>query len=191
MKWLSNECARHRQRICLQASGALPEAEQVEVESHLAACADCRNYRDEMKLVAALLVNWEKHFARITPSEAQQMRWAKAIKAAGESKRMRSVSPGLVLGVLWNELIWPCRRTWAGLAAVWLALALFNVSHSEHAHASVAKSSTPSAGMRLAFQEQERILAEILGPTTVAQPVEPPRRSSQPRSELKSIRLIG
>lgn len=27
---------------------------------------------------------------------------------------------------LWRELFWSCRRTWAGLATVWLGLLVFN-----------------------------------------------------------------
>ena len=30
---------------------------------------------------------------------------------------------------LWNELIWPSRRTWGALAAVWVVLAIINISN--------------------------------------------------------------
>ena len=32
---------------------------------------------------------------------------------------------------LWNELIWPSRRAWAGLAAVWVALAVVHFSQND------------------------------------------------------------
>ena len=95
--------------------------------------------------------------------------------------------PIAIILKLWRELIWPCRRIWAGLAAVWLVLAVFNLTHAEHGKTAVAKSSPPSAEVRIAFQEQQRLLAEILGPPRAAAPAEPPRRSNpRPRSERQT-----
>jgi hypothetical protein len=93
---------------------------------------------------------------------------------------------------LWRELVWPCRRTWAGLAAIWLLLAAFNLTHSERQQIAAVKSTLPPAEMRLVFQEQQQVLAELLGPTpAAAPPAEPPRRPDpQPRSERRSILLI-
>lgn len=89
---------------------------------------------------------------------------------------------------LWRELIWPCRRTWTGLAAAWLMLALFNLSQSNHNQVVTAQSSTSPGEMRLAYQEQRRVLAEIIGPSFSFSPTEPPRRPShQPRSQLRSV----
>lgn len=183
MKWFSNDCAHHRQKICLQAGGVLPEAERFEVESHLAACVDCQKYSAEMKSLVVPLANWEKHFARITPSQAQQMRWEKAIKVAGKSKPTHSVSPGLVLRILWNELIWPVRRIWAGLAAAWLFIVIANLNLSGGQPAAMAKDARPAAAMFLAWREQERMLAELVGRTepNVAEP--PKQPAPQPRSE--------
>ena len=84
---------------------------------------------------------------------------------------------------LWCELIWPCRRTWAGLAAVWLALLVFNLTQGERSQMVVAKSTTPPEEMRLALQEQRRVLEEIIG-STPPSAAEPPRRpDTQPRSQ--------
>jgi len=83
----------------------------------------------------------------------------------------------------WFELIWPARRIWSGLAAVWVALAIFHMMQTGGREAMVAKSTVPTAEVRLAFQEQQRLLAEILGPPPAAVP---PRRSPQPRSERQT-----
>lgn len=91
---------------------------------------------------------------------------------------------------LWRELIWPCHRTWAGLAAVWVAILAFNLSHSERGHIVTAKSTTPPGEVRLALQEQRRVLDELIEPTQPSQPVEPPRRpNTQPRSERRSAAM--
>lgn len=92
----------------------------------------------------------------------------------------------------WRELVWPCRRTWTGLAAVWLLLAIFNMTHAGHNQAVAGKSPPPTTEMRLAFQEQQRLLAELVGPPPPAPPTEPPRRQNhQPRSENRRTLLLG
>lgn len=87
---------------------------------------------------------------------------------------------------LWRELIWPCRRTWAGLAAVWLAILAFNLTHAEHSQIVTTKSTTPPEEMRLALREQRRVLEEIIGSTPPPSPTEPSRRpNTQPRSQRR------
>ncbi|HEY9174637.1 MAG TPA: hypothetical protein VI136_20315 [Verrucomicrobiae bacterium] len=91
------------------------------------------------------------------------------------------------LGLLYRELIWPCRRTWAGLAAAWVALAVFNLTQTEPARPTLAKSKTPPAELQMAFAEQQRLLAELIGPPPQPSPAAPPRRkpAEQPRSERR------
>ena len=97
--------------------------------------------------------------------------------------REPNVTIALVLK-LWRELFWPCRRTWAGMAAVWLAILVFNLTHAERGQIVTAKSTTPPEEMRLAFQEQRRVLEEIIGSTPPVSAAEPPRRPNiQPRSQ--------
>jgi hypothetical protein len=92
--------------------------------------------------------------------------------------------------LLWRELIWPCRRIWVGLAPVWVALLIFNATHSDHNQPQTARSTMPPGEMRLALQEQQRILAEIIGPQPPTSPAEPPRRqNNQPRSERRAVAL--
>ena len=117
----------------------------------------------------------------------------KALRAAAEVNR-RTV-PGRkftfaaavfhALTVPFRELILPARHIWAGLAAVWMALAIFNFLHADHRETVVAKTAVPAMEMRLAFQEQQRLLAEILGQPPAAAPTEPPRRDHQPRSDRR------
>jgi len=59
MKRLFNQCGRYRRSISLLASGALPERDRDAVENHLAACAGCRKYYEEIKSVSAPLAGWE------------------------------------------------------------------------------------------------------------------------------------
>lgn len=91
---------------------------------------------------------------------------------------------------LWRELIWPCRRTWTGLAVAWLAIVAFNLSQSGHSQTVTAKSTKPPGEMRLALQEQRRVLEELFGPPPSPSPAEPPRRpNNQPRSECRAVAM--
>src|SRR6266536_3599576 len=190
MKRVLDRCARYRPSLCLLASGALPRSERAGIETHLAACADCKHYYDEIKRVAVPLADWERDFAHIEPDRALQMRWAKAVRTAGEPESVRTLWPTLALRTAWRELIWPCRRTWAGLAAAWLGIAVFNLSNTDHREIVIGKSTIPPGEMRLALQEQRRVLAEIIGPSLSLSPAEPPRRpNNQPRSQLRSVAM--
>ena len=61
------------------------------------------------------------------------------------------------------ELVWPCRRTWAALAAVWIALFIFNVSQRDKAELAARKLPPPSPEAIMAWRQQERLLAELIG----------------------------
>jgi hypothetical protein len=64
-----------------------------------------------------------------------------------------------------RELVWPCRRTWTALAAVWVALFIFNVSQRDKAELAARKLPPPSPEAILAWRQQERLLAELIGPS--------------------------
>jgi hypothetical protein len=70
-----------------------------------------------------------------------------------------------VLRLLWRELIIPCRRTWAGLAAVWMALFIFNVSQRDESELAARKLPPPSPEAIMAWRQQEKLLAELIGPS--------------------------
>jgi predicted anti-sigma-YlaC factor YlaD len=48
-------CARHRQRVSLQADGELPYAGQLLLEAHLVSCGSCRAFRAELRGVTEAL----------------------------------------------------------------------------------------------------------------------------------------
>ena len=70
--------------------------------------------------------------------------------------------PGLLL--IWRELIFPCRHVWLGLAAAWVVILAVNFSMRDHSSAVAEKSAPPTAEMILAWRQQERLLAELIGP---------------------------
>jgi hypothetical protein len=85
--------------------------------------------------------------------------------------------------LVWRELIFPCRRTWTALAAVWVALFIFNVSQRDKSELATRKLPPPSPEAIMAWRQQEKLLAELIGPSA---PGDVERRKiflPQPRSE--------
>ena len=84
---------------------------------------------------------------------------------------------------LWRELIWPCRRIWAGLAAVWILIFVFNFSQRDPAELLARKSPAVAPEMMLTFRQQERLLAELIGSNDLQAAAPPKPFLPQPRSE--------
>ena len=195
MKWFLNRCERHRRSICLLAGSALSEPEMNELRVHLANCADCRKYHDEMVSLAKPLADWETNFARVEPSPETQIRWAKAIQVAADvNRRKKPVRELTFAATLANavrlsflELVWPCRRIWGGLAAVWIVISGCQFFACATTSQAPWRKTAPSAEMVMTFRQQERLLAELIGPNEshIAVPPKPfsPRPSSERRFE--------
>jgi len=88
--------------------------------------------------------------------------------------------------LLWRELVWPCRRIWTGLAAVWILILAANVSLHEHSPA-IARSG-PSSEMMTTLKDQQTVLAELLGDHAVPPDADRPKIfSPKPRTENAEI----
>ena len=185
MKCFLNPCRRHRESLCLLASGLLPEPNRAGIENHLAQCAGCRSYYDEIKAVTAPLATWEKNFAHIEPGAAVRLRLANAAALTGRSEVDHPPAPKIVLLECWRQLILPSRRIWAGLAAIWILIFLFGFSQRDRAELMPGKR-PPSPEAIQAWQQQQRLLVELIGPseTHATRPLKAPL--PQPRSEQNS-----
>ena len=160
MRWFLNRCERHRRSICLLASGALRGPESDAIESHLAACVDCRKYYRELKAMTAPLTNWEGNFIHLQPGENTRNRWAEAIQAASGPEPVCRVAPAEAILEWCHDMIWPCRRLWAGLATVWVVIFLANLSL--HERMPIGAKSGASSEMTMTLKDQQKILAELL-----------------------------
>ena len=67
--------------------------------------------------------------------------------------------------MLWQELVLPSRRVWAGLACAWVVIAVLNLASSELATTEIVSRTkpTPHEEMRVLI-EQRRMLAQLIGP---------------------------
>jgi len=79
---------------------------------------------------------------------------------------------------------------WAGLAAVWLVILGVNLTIQD-ASTQVAKHTSPvSPQVVMAFQEQERLLAELIGPREMPVADRPKTGPARPRSEAPRALLM-
>ena len=86
----------------------------------------------------------------------------------------------------WLELIWPCRRIWSGLAAVWILLFIVNFSQHDGSRVVIAKSTT--MGMMTTFRDQQKLLNELFADRSVPVEAERPRIfSPKPRTETMKL----
>jgi anti-sigma factor RsiW len=186
MKWI--RCRHRRPDICLLVAGELGGEQKLELEHHLAACRECRYYLNEMQTLTAPLTDWEKDFVPIEITPAAQMRWARAVQAADQPTPVHQPLLKNLWRIVWFELIWPSRRAWMGMAALWLVLLAVNGRLSDHRMIRAGASASSSREMMQAREEQNRVLVELTQPAFVipAAPSAPPR----PRSERSRNREI-
>jgi hypothetical protein len=89
-----------------------------------------------------------------------------------------------------RELVWPCRRTWAALAAVWVALFIFNVSQRDKAELAARKLPPPSPEAIMAWRQQERLLAELIGPSAPGGDAEQ-RKIFLPKPRTENVEFLA
>jgi len=106
------------------------------------------------------------------------------------NERRSQTTATMILKTFWLELIWPCRRIWAGLAAVWVLIFAFNFSQRDPTEM-VAQKAPPAPQMVLAFWQQEKLLAELLGSNEPRVAEKPKVISPQPRSERRMETLTA
>ena len=88
-----------------------------------------------------------------------------------------------------RELIWPCRRAWAGMAALWVVMWGINCGLSGAKKAAPGAPSVSATALFETLEEQRRVLAELIPPAS-SQPAEPPRRNPQRRSDRRPENLM-
>jgi len=182
MKRFVKPCGRCRESICLLASGALPEEEKAEAQAHLASCAECRKYFDQIKAVTAPLVNWERSFAQIQASPTLQMRWTTAISAEAKGEAHERLTIQALLHRCWLELLLPVRWHLAGMGALWMIAAFLNIEPSTQ-RASIAQNKPAPRQLLMALRENRRQISELINPpATESDPLPEvfiPRRRSE------------
>jgi hypothetical protein len=83
-----------------------------------------------------------------------------------------------------STILWPHPTAWAGLAAVWLVILGVNLTTRDASTVVAKRAALVSPQVFMAFQEQERLLAELIGPRDPPVAERPKPAPPRPRSEL-------
>ena len=89
-----------------------------------------------------------------------------------------------------SALLWPHPAAWAGLAAVWLVILGLNHATGDTAPRLARGSAPATPQVFMAFQEQKRVLAELLGPRETPVAERPKVVAPRPRSERRQMLLM-
>jgi len=82
----------------------------------------------------------------------------------------------------WHELLWPCPRVWAGLAAAWAVILVLNAATREPVHVAKAAHAPPPREILMALREQRRLFVELV---EASPPAEQSKTfTPRPRSEI-------
>jgi hypothetical protein len=112
-----------------------------------------------------------------------------AARQAACERRSRPLSCPCLLSTLNSQLsalLWPHPRAWAGLAAIWLLVLGLDFAAREPFASEVAgRAAPPSPQMRKLLQQQEQLLAELVGPKEAHAADRPKPAAAQPRSQRR------
>jgi hypothetical protein len=114
--------------------------------------------------------------------------WREEILAeAGRGSRVESrVQKRLWLSSLvprLSSVLWPHPAAWAGLTAVWIFIFAVDTSLRDRTSAVAESNSSPPAEVIVEVRQQQRLLAELLGPRDTRDADRPKSSTPQPRSE--------
>ncbi|MGO8928410.1 MAG: hypothetical protein ACLQU3_16200 [Limisphaerales bacterium] len=90
-----------------------------------------------------------------------------------------------------STLLWPHPAAWAGLAAAWALILGFNLTTHDAALRVANRAPSASPDVFMAFQEQQRLLTELIGPRETPVADQPKSVPPLPRSERRSGLLMA
>jgi hypothetical protein len=108
------------------------------------------------------------------------------------TRRARAASPLLsTINSRLSTLLWPHPVAWAGLGAVWVVILGLSFTTRDAALHVARRGSSSSPQVFLAFQEQQRLLNELLGPREIPAAERPKAAPPRPRSERRSELMMA
>ena len=99
-----------------------------------------------------------------------------------ESREQEGRWPSTLVSRL-SSLLWPHPAAWAGLAAIWILILAVNFSMRDPSPVRAEKSSPPSPEVIVELRQQQRLLAELIGPRDASDADRSKSFVQQPRSE--------
>ena len=114
--------------------------------------------------------------------------WRAEILETAEKARAAAQIEAAVAPPSWRDWFWPCPQAWAGLAAVWVAILVFNYAGRGMPEGASERIRSPGSQPDLAVLfEQQRKLSELLE-QRLSKSTPAPKSSDRPgpRAQLQS-----
>jgi hypothetical protein len=90
----------------------------------------------------------------------------------------------------WRDLFWPHLKAWAGLAAVWILIFIFNFSTRDKMPVVAEKSAPPSQEVVAELKQQRLLFAELIGANDWHVADRQKIFAPKPRSEREAISTV-
>jgi hypothetical protein len=132
--------------------------------------------------------DFEKRLQRLPLREIPPEWREKILQGAETPRHSSSVIRHSFLSTINSKLstvLWPHPKAWAGLAALWLVIAAADFASSDSPTQIAQKPAQPSAETLVLVQQQQRLLAELIGPALPKDADRPKHNAAQPRSERR------
>jgi hypothetical protein len=121
---------------------------------------------------------------RPVPAEWREEILAQASRGAKAERRAQKwFWPSFLVPRL-STILWPHPAAWAGLAAIWIFVFAVDFSMRDRAPAVEPKFSPPPAEVIVEVRQQQRLLAELIGPRDVREADRSRSLAPRPRSEF-------
>ena len=120
-----------------------------------------------------------RHPVRHVPAE-----WRDGILSAARSDAPPEKTPAPLESWM-RAIFWPHPTAWAGLAAAWVLIFVFNYEATDPSELMAAGSGPATANVFMALQQQQQEMAQMMQPMD-NQPAEPPKSLPRPRGDTKN-----
>jgi hypothetical protein len=174
------DCSHWRQVIRTRSVEGLAGEEAARVETHLAGCAECRRYANELRAATGGL-RWLAS-REVEPSAGFRACWTRAVAEAAPPG-----SPGDSVTALldWCREAW--RRNWRpalAMACLWLLALMFRLSAPGVASPAAATVARSPVEIARALDADQNLVAWHPRRSDPLPPAPRPTQPSQPRSQL-------
>ncbi|MGO9584629.1 MAG: hypothetical protein ACLP2Y_00250 [Limisphaerales bacterium] len=113
--------------------------------------------------------------------------WREEILREGRRAAVLEIGPADTAALpKWSwptTLLWPHPKAWAGLAAIWVLILAVNFSARDRSPAVAENFAPPSPEVVADLRQQQRMLAELIGPRDTSDADRSKSFAPQPRSE--------
>ncbi|MBU6402176.1 MAG: hypothetical protein KGS61_17800 [Verrucomicrobia bacterium] len=106
---------------------------------------------------------------------------------AADTEPATGAWPARLAQAIWLELVWPCRRAWVGLAAIWVVISVLNHASADNPAVTQTRAEPLSPAIVTLLKEQRQLAADLEDLTSSSE-VEPTQSRSRPRSEVERLK---